>query len=200
MRGPGLRIIAGSLKGRRLAVPEWLGLRPTSDPLRETLFNILSPRISGARVLDAFAGTGAVGLEAISRGAADVMFVDHDPRAVALITANLERCGVTGHAIIRRELGRQALPSAAPFDVIFLDPPYDMNPHGALTALAPHLAAEGVLVLEHARRQQTPDVEGLTRVREVTAGSSALTFYRRSGGQFEPGPVAQAFRPAGGDE
>jgi len=180
VRGPGLRIIAGALKGRRIETPGWAGLRPTSDRLRETLFNILSPRIQGARVLDGFSGTGAVGLEAISRGAADVMFVDHDPRAIALITSNVERCGVTGHAIIRRELGRQALPSDALFDLIVLDPPYDMNPHGALTSLAPHLAAAGVLVLEHARKQGAPDVDGLTRTREVRAGSSLLTFYRRA--------------------
>lgn len=180
MRGPGLRIIAGTLKGRRIETPAWAGLRPTSDRLRETLFNILSPRIQGARVLDGFSGTGAVGLEAISRGAADVMFVDHDPRAIALITSNAERCGVTGHAIIRRELGRQALPSDALFDLIVLDPPYEMNPHGALTSMAPHLSADGVLVLEHARRQGAPEVEGLARTREVRAGSSTLTFYRRS--------------------
>ena len=180
MRGPGLRIIAGALKGRRIETPDWAGLRPTSDRLRETLFNVVSPQIDGARVLDGFSGTGAVGLEAISRGAAHVMFVDHDPRAIALITSNVERCGVTGHAIIRRELGRQALPSDALFDLIVLDPPYDMNPHGALTSLAPHLAAEGVLVLEHARKQDAPDVDRLTRTREVRAGSSLLTFYRRS--------------------
>ena len=180
MRGPGLRIIAGALKGRRIETPDWAGLRPTSDRLRETLFNIVSPQIDGARVLDGFSGTGAVGLEAISRGAAHVMFVDHDPRAIALITSNVERCGVTGHAIIRRELGRQALPSDALFDLIVLDPPYDMNPHGALTSLAPHLAAAGVLVLEHARKRGAPDVDGLTRTREVRAGSSLLTFYRRS--------------------
>ena len=180
MKGPGLRIIAGALKGRRIETPDWAGLRPTSDRLRETLFNVVSPQIDGARVLDGFSGTGAVGLEAISRGAAHVMFVDHDPRAIALITSNVERCGVTGHAIIRRELGRQALPSDALFDLIVLDPPYDMNPHGALTSLAPHLAAAGVLVLEHARRQAAPDADGLTRTREVRAGSSVLTFYRRS--------------------
>ena len=72
------------------------------------------------------------------------------------------------------------MPSDALFDLIVLDPPYDMNPHGALTSLAPHLAAEGVLVLEHARKQDAPDVDGLTRTREVRAGSSLLTFYRRS--------------------
>jgi 16S rRNA (guanine(966)-N(2))-methyltransferase RsmD len=181
VRGPGLRIIAGALKGRWLKTPDWDGVRPTSDRLRETLFNIVGARVPGARVLDGFAGTGAIGLEAISRGAADVMFVDHDPRAIALITYNVEHCGVTGHAIIRRELGRQALPSDARFDLIVLDPPYEMNAHAALTAVAPHLAAGGVLVLERARRTPAPEIDGLTRTRDVTAGSSALTFYRAAG-------------------
>lgn len=89
-----MRIIAGSLKGRRIDAPVWEGLRPTSDKLRETLFNVLAPRIDGARVLDGYAGTGAVGIEALSRGAAHVTFVERDPRAVKLIEANLERCGV----------------------------------------------------------------------------------------------------------
>ena len=80
-----MRIIAGQLKGRRIASPAWDGLRPTSDRLRETLFNVLAPRIEGARVLDAFAGTGALGFEALSRGAAHVEFVDADPRATAAI-------------------------------------------------------------------------------------------------------------------
>ena len=77
-------MIAGALKGRRLKTPTWEGLRPTSDKLRETLFNVLGPRVAGARVLDAFAGTGALGIEAISRGAAWVVFLDQDPRAQAL--------------------------------------------------------------------------------------------------------------------
>lgn len=89
-----MRIIAGSHKGRRLDAPAWEGLRPTSDRLRETLFNVLAPRIEGARVLDGYAGTGAVGIEALSRGAAHVTFVERDPRAIKLIEANLERCGI----------------------------------------------------------------------------------------------------------
>ena len=76
-----MRIIAGTLKGRRLEAPAWDGLRPTSDKLRETLFNVLAPRTRGARVLDGYAGTGALGIEALSRGAAEVVFVDSDPRA-----------------------------------------------------------------------------------------------------------------------
>src|SRR5919106_919858 len=90
----GMRVIAGRFKGRRLKNPSWEGLRPTSDKLRETLFNIVAPRIAGARVLDGFAGTGALGIEALSRGAAHVTFVEQDPRAVRLIEENLAACGV----------------------------------------------------------------------------------------------------------
>jgi 16S rRNA (guanine(966)-N(2))-methyltransferase RsmD len=89
-----MRVIAGTLKGRRLKAPDWDGLRPTSDKLRETLFNILGTRVAGARVLDGYAGTGAIGIEALSRGAAHVTFVERDRRATALIAANLAACGV----------------------------------------------------------------------------------------------------------
>src|SRR5207253_3294298 len=103
----GMRVIAGSLKGRRLAGPTWDTLRPTSDKLRETLFNILAPRVAGARVLDAYAGTGALGIEAISRGAAQVTFVERDRRAQSLIEENLASCGiVNGYAIIRASVAR----------------------------------------------------------------------------------------------
>ena len=181
MARAGLRVIAGSLKGRRLATPDWPGLRPTSDRLRETLFNILAPRIAGARVLDACAGTGAVGIEALSRGAARVTFLDRDRRAIELIGANLAHCGVPGgYAIIRLDLGRRPLPLDAVFDLIFLDPPYETNPTGALTILEPALAPGGLIVIEHSRRRGSPaDAAGLVRVREVTAGESALGFYER---------------------
>src|ERR671920_1131237 len=102
-----MRIIAGTLKGRRIDTPKWEGLRPTSDRLRETLFNVLAPRIAGARFLDGYAGTGAVGIEALSRGAAHVTFVEHDTRAQQLIEENLARCGISGgYAIIRASAGR----------------------------------------------------------------------------------------------
>src|SRR3954471_5341631 len=97
-----MRVIAGSLKGRRLKTPDWAGLRPTSDKLRETLFNILAPRIAGARVLDGYAGTGAGGIEGHSRGAGAGAFVDNDRRACALIAANLDKCRIlNGYAIIQ---------------------------------------------------------------------------------------------------
>src|SRR5436190_11291777 len=102
-----MRIVAGTFRGRQLRSPAWDGLRPTSDRLRETLFNILGPGVRGARVLDGYAGTGALGIEALSRGAASVTFIDHDRRAQALIEENLARCGIVeGYAIIRASVAR----------------------------------------------------------------------------------------------
>jgi 16S rRNA (guanine(966)-N(2))-methyltransferase RsmD len=175
-----LRIIAGALKGRRLTAPSWEGLRPTSDKLRETLFNILAPRIAGARVLDGYAGTGAVGIEALSRGAARITFVERDRRAQALIAENLAHCGVTdGYAIIRASVAR-ALDDlqAGSFDIMIFDPPYDEQPADILAGAGERLAAGGVLVLEHARRRPSPEQLGpLRRTREVRSGDSALAFY-----------------------
>jgi 16S rRNA (guanine966-N2)-methyltransferase len=178
-----MRVIAGSLKGRRLKTPTWDGLRPTSDKLRETLFNILAARIDGARVLDGYAGTGAVGIEALSRGAAHVTFVERDRRAQALIAANLAHCGVeNGYVIIRASVTRALDGSPGvplePFDVIWLDPPYAERPDEAIAAAAERLVSGGVLVLEHARRQPAPESAGrLVRSRDVISGDSALAFY-----------------------
>src|SRR5687768_15753421 len=97
-----MRVISGTFKGRHLKTPSWPGLRPTSDKLRETLFNILAPQITGARVLDGFAGTGALGIEALSRGAAHVTFIEADGRAAVLIEANLALCGVLDGYTIHR--------------------------------------------------------------------------------------------------
>jgi 16S rRNA (guanine(966)-N(2))-methyltransferase RsmD len=179
-----MRIIAGSLKGRRLKTPAWDGLRPTSDRLRETLFNILAPRIAGARVLDGYAGTGAVGIEAHSRGASDVVFVERDARAAALLAENLAHCGVTGGcAIMRADIGRLADPfGARRFDVILLDPPYaEPDLERVVTRAGAWLASDGLLVLEHARRRVAPLAAGdLTRTRVVLSGDSALSFYQRA--------------------
>ena len=176
-----MRIIGGTHKGRRLSTPRWEGLRPTSDRLRETLFDILGPRVEGARVLDGCAGTGAVGLEALSRGAAHAVFVDRDPRAVALIRRNAEACGLTGRCTVRRG----ALPAdfrrltRGAFDLMLLDPPYgapDIGP--MLAAAAARLGPDGRLVVEHARRVEPPAPPVLEALRSVRAGDSALRFYR----------------------
>ena len=181
-----MRIIAGSLKGRRLKAPTWDGVRPTSDKLRETLFNILAERIAGTRVLDGYAGTGAIGIEALSRGAVHVTFVESDRRAEALIAGNLAQCGVAnGYAIICATVARaiDQLDAAAfgpyeLFDIVWLDPPYDEHADAEIEAAGVLVASGGLLVIEHARRRPAPETAGrLVRVRQVTSGDSTLSFY-----------------------
>ena len=176
-----MRVIAGRYKGRRLQTPTWEGLRPTSDKLRETLFNILRPRIEGARVLDGYAGTGAVGIEALSRGAAHVTFVERDRRAARLIASNLAACGIAADYTIHIGDVVTALRHGAvsgPFDVIWLDPPYDMTGVGdALDAAAAALDPAGIVVLERATRRE-PEMPGsLKRMRDAKYGDSTLTLF-----------------------
>ena len=176
-----MRIIAGTLKGRRIDAPDWTGLRPTSDRLRETLFNVLAPHVEGARFLDAYAGTGAVGIEALSRGASQVTFVERDPRAVRLIERNLARCGVNDrYAIIRAGFAGAAPRLDRAFDILFLDPPYGAGElTGALSAAAPLVTHDALLVVEHATRDEAPEgIDNLVRVRQLKQGDSALAFYR----------------------
>jgi len=180
-----MRVIAGQYKGRRLKAPTWPGLRPTSDRLKETLFAILAPIVEGARVLDGFAGSGALGIEALSRGAAEVVFVERDRRAVTLVEDNLRQCGIgSGYVMIRGEFASvlRQLPAYRRFDLALLDPPYeDADVDGVLRAAAVRMAPGGTLVLEHATRRQVPGrVEAFAIVRQVTAGDSALAFFREA--------------------
>ena len=177
-----MRIIAGRLKGRRLRGPVGTGVRPTSDALRETLFNVLGPTIDGLRVLDAFAGTGALGLEALSRGAVSVTFVERDRREVRVLEANVAACGVQDACVIIRDDflgidGRHDIPHA--FDLALLDPPYDLKDLDvAVGGAAALVSSDGRIVLEHARRRASPDaVPGWQRSRLLVAGDSALSFY-----------------------
>ena len=179
-----MRIIAGTLRGRRIKPPTWEGLRPTSDKLRETLFNVLAPRIVGARVLDGFAGTGALGLEALSRGAAHVTFLETDRRAQKLIEENVAACGAeNGCAIIRASFGRGvatigAAAAFVPFDVVLLDPPYDQQPDEILADAARVVGHGGLVVMEHAKRQPAPARSGpLVLIRAITSGDSMLSLY-----------------------
>jgi 16S rRNA (guanine(966)-N(2))-methyltransferase RsmD len=167
-----------------LKAPTWDGLRPTSDRLRETLFNVLAPRLQEARVLDVYAGTGAVGIEALSRGASHVTFVDADRRAQALIAENLARCGIAdGYAIIRASADRafETLRRGAPFvpfTIILLDPPYQLPAAQALAGVEALVAPDGLVVLERARRAIVPEAIGrLVLTRNLVSGDSALTFY-----------------------
>ena len=176
-----MRIIAGANKGRTLKSPKWDGLRPTSDKLRGTLFNILQARIEGSRVLDVFSGTGAVALEALSRGAVSATCVDSDRRATALIAANAALCGESERCAIIRDVVERALVKplpGGPFDLVVLDPPYDYaHLEQAVADAAAQRAEDGLVVLEHASRVTPPQPAGLALTRTVTAGDSALTFY-----------------------
>lgn len=175
-----MRIIAGRLKGRRLQAPRGLDVRPTSDGLRETLFNVLGETVVGARVLDGFAGTGALGLEALSRGAAHVTFIERAPRALAAVRDNAAHCGVEDAcAIIRDDFLRARSRAGHEFDLVLLDPPYDIEDLGdVVEAAASFVAPGGRLVLEHARRRAAPEgVSALRRTRVLVAGDSALSFY-----------------------
>ena len=177
-----MRVIAGEFRGRRLDAPKWEGLRPTSDKLRETLFNVLAPRIAEARVIDGFAGTGALGIEALSRGARHVAFVERDPRALRLIRQNLDRCGVAAdrYVIIRANfLAPREWGPVAAADLVLLDPPYDLDQvDQALACAGSRLLPAGLVVLEHAKRRESPErAGGLRRTRVLISGDSALSFY-----------------------
>jgi 16S rRNA (guanine966-N2)-methyltransferase len=174
-----MRIIAGSLKGRRLMGPARPGVRPTSDSLRETLFNVLGPAVAGAGVLDAFAGTGALGLEALSRGARQATFVERDRGVLSVLRENVARCGVQNACVIVECDFFRMRVSPAAFDLILIDPPYDVEDLGAVvTVAAAALVPGGRLVLEHSKRRASPEsAAGLARGRLLIAGDSALSFY-----------------------
>ncbi len=181
-----MRIIAGTQKGRVLQSPTWEGLRPTSDRLRETLFNVLGAEVDGARVLDVCAGTGAIALEALSRGAVAATCLESDARAVALITANAALCGFSKRCMIVRGSAPEALTAGrlgGPFDLIVLDPPYAAPwLDAAVGAAAALLGPGGRLALEHAAKRPAPDIAGLTLERTRRAGDSALSTYRAATG------------------
>lgn len=184
-----MRIVAGRLGSRRLSAPSGEATRPTSDRLRETLFNVLAPRIEGGTFLDLYAGSGAVGIEALSRGAADVVFVERAPAALKALRTNLSRLGITGGfriypGSVAAYLRRVADPGAGRFDLIFLDPPYNAADEYAATlcllgsGAARLLAPGGQVVAEHRRKQPLePRYNGLHRVRLLEQGDAALAFF-----------------------
>jgi 16S rRNA (guanine(966)-N(2))-methyltransferase RsmD len=183
-----MRIIAGIFRSRVLQAPAGLATRPTSDRLRETLFNVLAPRIAGAAFLDLYAGSGAVGIEALSRGAEQVTFVERAPAALKVLRENLDRLALAvGFRIHPGSVGsflrkpRSGLPG---FDIVFLDPPYDAAEEYAATlgllggASAGLLAAGSVVIAEHRRKERLDEQHGgLIRTRLLEQGDAALSFY-----------------------
>jgi len=185
-----MRIIAGKFRSRTLAAPAGMATRPTSDRLRETLFNVLAPRIEGAVFLDLYAGSGAVGIEAISRGVASVVFVERAEAALKVLRKNLDGLGIkAGFRIQAGSAGaflRKLEASAGTgFDLVFLDPPYDSDEEYASTlgllGRSTGLLALGALVIaEHRRKQKLEDRYGaLERTRLLEQGDAALSFYAR---------------------
>ena len=178
------RVIAGSARGIRLEAPG-PGTRPLADRVKQTLFAILEPDLAGARVLDLFAGSGAAGIEALSRGAASATFVEHDAGAAKVIAANLDGAQLAGsHAAVVRDDAVRWLrrAGAGPFDVVIVDPPYDRGDLlvEALEALGPVVVPDGRVVAKHFWRDAPPATIGLlASERDRRFGETALTFYRR---------------------
>jgi 16S rRNA (guanine966-N2)-methyltransferase len=185
-----VRIIAGKFRSRQLKSLKGTALRPTSDKLRETLFNVLGELVVGARFVDLFAGTGAVGIEALSRGARETLFVEKHPPSSALIKKNLEsleiRTGtrvLTSDALLAlKRLSKEPAASALT-DILFLDPPYvEKEQYSSVLSFlgnANLLAENAVVIAEHQRLLDLPETFGkLERVRVLRQGDAALTFFR----------------------
>jgi 16S rRNA (guanine966-N2)-methyltransferase len=176
----GVRITGGEFRGRGLAVPP--GARPTEGRVREALFSIWHDRLEGARVLDLFAGSGAVGLEALGRGALSALAVDQGLQAVKTLESNAGKLG-EGLLEIRRLTLPDGLTRLQPgaFDLVYADPPYTFDAYGELLAgVAPLLAQDGEMAVEHSSRREMPIEAGrLTRVDVRRYGESAISFYRR---------------------
>ena len=180
-----MRVTSGTAKGTHLRAPR-AGVRPTSDRVKEALFNALAPRLADARVLDLFAGTGALGIEALSRGAARAVFIERDPRTVGAIRRNLAAAHVDDRAEVRRGSVPAALDGlereGAAFDLIVLDPPYGQElPARTLRRLAdsPLLASGGTIAAEGHWRDDPGEIPGLRRVRDARYGETGLWFYVR---------------------
>jgi 16S rRNA (guanine966-N2)-methyltransferase len=184
-RGTGVRVTGGRYRGLKLETLPGLDLRPTSDKVKEALFSILGARLEGARVVDAFAGTGALGIEALSRGAARVVFVEREPASLAVLRRNLQRVGspteamvVSGDALRPGSWGRDALPA----EVILADPPYRHGwPERFLDALVGHAtpADGGRLVIEHETAAE-PVHEAWEALQRRRYGDTTLSFFRRA--------------------
>lgn len=183
-----MRVIGGVARGRRLRAPRGRQTRPTSDYLREVLFDLLAQQVSGRTFLDLYAGTGAVGIEALSRGASRALFVESARSALATLRRNLEVSGFLdrGEVVPMGVLHflRWAANESRQFDLIFLDPPYERRADAAaaliLIASTELLAPSGVAVLERSiKANPIPTPDGLERVREVRHGDSSLQLYRR---------------------
>ena len=185
-----MRVVSGLQKGRRLKEPEGQDLRPTPARVREAVGSILAHRIQGARVLDLYAGTGALGLETLSRGAHQVVFVENHVVSARILRENITRCGYDEPTVVFTQDVETFLASPpscgapAVFDLVFADPPYHATDLVRLLErlnLSGKIATQGIVILEHFFKHPVPDRTGtLTQTRQSRYGDTMLTFYQRS--------------------
>lgn len=183
-----MRVITGSARGRRLETPAGNAVRPTTEKVKESIFNIIQFQVPGSRVIDLFAGSGQLGIEALSRGAESALFLDTSPVSLNCVRRNLEHTGLGGKAEVRTVNSVSYLrTSRETFDVAFLDPPYGDNVlPDALGVLAPRMSDEGVIVCESAANQDLPETVGTFGLyREYRYGKIKLTVYRKQAGPEE---------------
>jgi 16S rRNA (guanine(966)-N(2))-methyltransferase RsmD len=175
-----MRIIAGARKGARIFAPPGRDTRPTSDRVRENVFNLVAPWVEGARVLDLYAGSGAMGLEALSRGSKAAVFVESDAGAVRAIERNLDKLRLRGAIVVRLDAAAalaQEVAAGRKYDLVLLDPPYAMTDFDALGRYLPTvLADDGLLVLETDARTQ-PELPGLSVRTSRKYGSTRVTVF-----------------------
>ena len=176
-----MRVITGTARGRKLREPEGIAIRPTTDSVKEAIFNTIQFDIEGRRVLDLFAGTGQLGIEALSRGARECVFIDQSTAAVKLVRENLKACGLTATVLQTDAIGY--LQQGQKFDLIFLDPPYDTTlVEKALQTVAKSdiLMSGGIIVCETRRETVLPELSAPYRMRrEKCYGRIKLTLYER---------------------
>ena len=176
-----MRVITGSARGRRLKTPENFDIRPTTDNVKEALFNIIQFDIEGRRVLDLFAGTGQLGIEALSRGAREAVFVDKDREALKIVRENLKTCGL--QAELRQEDAISALQRKERFDLIFVDPPYDSGLYAPVLETiktVDKLTDGGIIIVEARREQPLPDLAApYGRRKEYRYGKIKIAVYTK---------------------
>ena len=176
-----MRVISGSAKGRKLKTPKDMDVRPTSDSVKEAVFNIIREDISGRRVLDLFAGSGQMGIEALSRGARDAVFVDISSVSLKLVRENLNLCGFSGETV--KEDAVNYLQHAKPFDLIFIDPPYDSAYYEKVIEMIKSfdiLTDSGIIIIESRRDRILPDMQyPYRKIKEYGYGSVKITTFTK---------------------
>ena len=179
-----MRVISGTARGRKLREPEGMDIRPTTDKVKESLFNIIQFGVEGARVLDMFAGTGQLGIEALSRGAAEAVFLESSPVSLKIVGENLRLTGLADRARVIRGNSLETVKSAGRFDLIFIDPPYDSElARQAVERIIAFdiLQEDGIMICETRDDYVTPEASGpYEKTKEYRYGRIKLTKYVRA--------------------